>query len=281
MLKSRLIFTLLYADGYFHLSRNFNLQKVGDLSWIKENFDFESIAKSIDELIILNVGRENKSISGFTNCIKSLTDAFFMPIASGGGITNIDDVYKIFDAGSDKIVLNTVLFENPALVSEIAKIFGEQSIIASLDYTRAKRDVFYSDSISSNNKEQIKLSDIDIMINNGSRKIELFTEEALVYINNLGVGEIYITSIDCSGVARGYDLDVIKVLSKKCKLPLIISGGGGNFYHLFSVLEQENISAVSTSNLFNFMADGLCDARNKLISKEIKLSKWLDFDNNN
>ena len=86
MLKKRIIFTLLYQDGSFCLSRNFRLQKVGNLNWIKKNYDFSIIARSIDELIILNVSREKNSISNFCKVVEIFTKECFIPISVGGKI---------------------------------------------------------------------------------------------------------------------------------------------------------------------------------------------------
>ena len=277
MLKQRLIFTLLYSHGYFNLSRNFNLQKVGDLDWVNENYDFESIAKSIDELVILNVERRNKDIIQFVDSIKLLTKNYFMPIAAGGGISNLDDVYKIFDAGAEKVVINTCLFEKPKLVESISKRFGEQSIIASIDFLREANDTYYSDIISNDSYENINLPNIVIMTRNGKNKLNLNHKETIDYTNDLGIGEIYLTSIDCSGLARGYDLKVLKYFSDNSRLPIIASGGAGNANHFLEALTQSNVSAVSTSNLFNFMSDGLKEARISLINNDINLSKWLNF----
>jgi cyclase len=124
MLKSRLIFTLLYNNGNFSVSRNFNLQSVGDLNWLKENYDFESIARSVDELIILNVSRSDENKSQFYKCIEDLSLFSFMPIAVGGRIRSIEDANILFNSGADKLVLNTSYFTAPNFIEKLIKIYG-------------------------------------------------------------------------------------------------------------------------------------------------------------
>ena len=278
MVKPRLIFTLLHSNGIYNLSRNFTLQKVGDLNWINKNYDFESIAKSIDELVILNVERGVKTLSKFCENIRILTKNYFMPIAAGGGINSLDDAYRIFDAGADKVVINTAIFKNPKLIENIAKTFGEQSIIASIDYIREDSSTFYVDDISSKIDNEFDLSNISVMVCDGEVKIKEPVDKVIEYINNIGVGEVYLTSINCSGVARGYDIESLHFLSKKIKKPIITSGGAGNAKHFSDAINYCDVSAVSTSNLFNFMGDGLAGARKDLINDGITLTEWIEFD---
>ena len=96
MLKERLIFTLLMKNGSYQLSRNFNLQDVGNLKWIKKYYNFDAIAFAIDVLIVLNVEREEKNIKIFCKNLLKLNENCFMPIAAGGGIRSIEDAYLIF-----------------------------------------------------------------------------------------------------------------------------------------------------------------------------------------
>ena len=110
MLKKRLIFTLLLHDGIIQLSRNFSLQAVGNLDWLYSYYDFDSMAYSIDKLVLLNVSRTLKNIDEFSANVSSISKKCFMPIAAGGGISCIDDAYKILDAVADKLIVNTALY---------------------------------------------------------------------------------------------------------------------------------------------------------------------------
>lgn len=255
MLRKRIIFSLIYCDGYFSQSRNFRLQRVGDLIWLNKNYNFRNIASSIDELIVLNASREQKNIKEFSSIINKLVNEVFIPIASGGGIKNIEDAELLFKNGSDKIVLNTLLIENPNMVNSMVKQFGSQSILASIDC-------------------KFNGNDYDIFIEDGKVKIDFQLEKYIRYLEDLGVGELYLNSIDKDGTGFGYDSSLISKINYLTKIPLIIAGGAGNENHLSAGLKIDNVNAVATANLFNFIGDGLPNARKKIIDSGLNIANW-------
>ena len=113
MLKKRLIFTLLYSDGQFMLSRNFRLQKVGNLNWLQTNYDFSHISYFIDELIVLDITRGEKNPDEFCTALQKLTEGCFVPIAAGGGVRSIDAAI---------ILLREVLFYPVGLILSPKKL---------------------------------------------------------------------------------------------------------------------------------------------------------------
>jgi cyclase len=255
MVKRRLIFTLLLNNGVYMLSRNFRLQHVGDLTWLKEHYDLKSIALSVDELVVLNVARGDKVSVAFTNALSELVKECFMPVAAGGGIDKIEKAYEMFDAGADKIVLNTALIRSPDLIKALVKRFGGQSIVASIDY-------------KSNNGCH------SVLIENGSVETGLSIEQAIRNAIDLGVGEVYLTSIERDGTGRGYDIETLRRAVFTCPAPIIASGGVGRYDHLVEGIVQAGVQAVSTANLFAFMADGLTEARNCMKERGISLASW-------
>lgn len=262
MVKKRLIFTLLMNEENFMLSRNFNLQTVGNLEWLKEYYDYESLAYSVDELIVLNVSRNKKNIIHFSNQIKEISKTFFSPLSAGGGISNLKDAYTLLDSGADRVIVNTLLFEKPELIRELVNTFGSQCIVASIDY---KED--------SNN--------IPIVFShNGTINTNMSVYQVIKYTEQLDVGEVYLNSIQRDGTGQGYDIDLLKKINNISKVPVIASGGVGRFDHLLEGIRNADCSAVSTANLFNFMADGLIEARKFLLENNIDLAKWDILDNN-
>lgn len=255
MLRKRIIFSLIYSDGFFNQSRNFRLQKVGDIKWLENNYKFSHIAHSIDELIILDASRGVKTIELFAKNIEKVVEGVFIPICAGGGIRSLKDAELLFKSGADKIIINTILIRDTLLVKELVKLYGSQSIVASIDYKKNENTY-------------------DVFINNGSEKIKCNLSEYLEYIQSLGVGEIYLNSIVKDGTGFGYDLEVIGKVSEIIKIPLIIAGGAGNESHLLEGLKNKNISAVATANLFNFIGNGLPNARKKILNEGINLSNW-------
>lgn len=256
MAKPRMCFTLLYANGNFFLSRNFNLQEVGDFDWLMENYEFESIARSIDELLILNVGRSELDWPGFLQNVQKVVKYCFMPVAVGGGISNTEQVRFLFENGADKVVLNSVFFSDPQLVTSLVSLYGTQSIVASLDFRR-------NDA-----------GEAEIFINGGRENTGVLLADAVSGVARAGAGEIYLTSIDRDGTGMGYDLAALETAFKSCDLPIIASGGADTSDRLAEGIRSGFASAVSTAHLFNFMGDGLRDTREELIADGIPLSQW-------
>jgi len=257
MLKKRLIFTLLYGERVFNLSRNFQLQRVGDLTWLKENYELNSITKSIDELILLDVNRAEREAEVFQNQLSSLARTCFMPLAAGGGIKSLTDARRLFLAGADKVVVNTSLFESPEVVRDITRTFGAQAVVASVDYRTSldgRREVY---------------------LDGGKRATGMSLKEGIDLVNQAGVGELYLTSINHDGTGTGYDLEGLREALQEAVVPIIVSGGAGNYAHLVDGL-RAGASAVSTANLFNFMADGLEEARRLMLINGVDLCMWTD-----
>ena len=145
MVKKRIIFKLLFENDSFFLSRNFRLQKIGDFEWLKKNYDFSLIANSVDEIILLNVSRSEPKIDHFCEIIKKFTKECFIPISAGGKIVSLE-IAKYIQSGADKLVINSNLF-NKILINKIAKTFGEQCIVGSLNYLHEnEKFLFYKEN---------------------------------------------------------------------------------------------------------------------------------------
>ena len=134
MPKKRLIFVLLYLGGQFCISRNFRLQKVGTADWIFKNYDFSKVSRFIDELVILNVADGAQGAATFLDAAASIVSEVFVPVALGGAIRTMRDAETYFRNGADKIVVNTLLWQQPEVVRKIASAYGEQALMASVDY---------------------------------------------------------------------------------------------------------------------------------------------------
>lgn len=255
MLKKRVIFTLLYDDGSFMLSRNFRLQRVGDLNWLNKNYNFSKIAFSIDELIILDVTRGTRDLEKFCNHIKSLTEGCFVPIAAGGGIRSVNDSRTLLRSGADKVVINTLLDTNPDVIFEIAAEFGRQCIVASIDIKRIN-------------------SEVSVLTENGSKVLDSSLSVWVEKILKLPIGELYFNSMDRDGTGQGYDVSLFNYLPDLMPIPLIMAGGAGNFNHLAEGLSDNRVDAVATAHLFNFVGNGLENARQNLINLGFNLAAW-------
>ncbi len=255
MLKNRLIFTLLYNDAKYMLSRNFSLQSVGDIKWLRESYDYNSIAYSIDELVILNVKRGEKNTKQFCQSLKEFSKQYFVPLSAGGGINSMDDAHSIMNSGVDKLVINSSLFDNSNLIRNLIKVYGSQCIVASIDYKKSENDT-------------------KVFVENGTKEISFNIFDAAKYVENLGVGEIYLTSINDDGTGEGYDLANIKKVAELVSIPIIASGGCGRCDQFIEAYRKAGVRAAATADLFNFMADGLSESRKTIIESGIEMAKW-------
>ena len=249
MLKKRVIFILFYQDGNFCLSRNFSLQKVGNVEWLLEKFQFLSIGDFIDELIILDVSRDRGLASSFLQLAKDVTvlmEKIFVPLTLGGGIRAIEDVSRYFQLGADKVSLNWAIRNSPQLISEISRVYGSQAVVASLDVRQTSEG-------------------FNVFLDNGESAFGTLLEVSR-QAEDLGAGELLITSIDRDGTGFGLDIGMLCEL-QDIGIPIIGAGGAGKPAHFLEALALDNISGIATGNLFNFMGKGFCELRNELCQK--------------
>lgn len=238
------------------LSRNFRLQKVGDLKWLKTNYDFSHISFSIDELIVLDVTRDSRNTENFCEALKQLAEGCFVPIAAGGGIRSIDQARALLRSGADKVVVNTPLYGSDLLVDALATEFGEQCVVASMDI-KAEPD-----------------GNFRIWTESGTRCVDGDVSDWIIKVERSAVGEIYLNSIDRDGTGHGYEMKLLDLIPEAMTKPIIFAGGVGNTIHLAQGLADSRVDAVATANLFNFVGDGLKKARSSLVAAGVDLPVW-------
>jgi len=239
----RLIFTLLYSDGYFMLSRNFRLQKVGDINWLFANYDLMNLTNYIDELIILNISKK-KIKNDFLKTINLISQKTFIPIAVGGFIENISDTEKLLKAGADKIIINSLFFEKPEICKMISDKYGKQFLVGSIDYLMLE------------NKINVYQSKTKKILNTNINKW-------IDYLSKNGAGEVILQSIDRDGTGFGLEKKILKNIKKKT-FPIILMGGVGTFKHIEDGFKLSRCDAISTANLFNFIGDEFINVRKQL-----------------
>lgn len=253
MLKKRLIFTLLFSDGYFMLSRNFRLQRIGDLEWLQRNYVFSNISEAIDELIVLNVSRNDAQKDTFSKMLSSLTQECFIPIAAGGWVRDIRDAHRLLQSGADKVVVNTPVFSESDLIPQLAREFGSQCIVAAVDLSR-------------NN-----VGSVEVRVDGGQRTLPETASDWLAVVQGKPIGDLYLNSIDRDGTGQGYDMSLLNELPLDSRIPVILAGGAGNANHLEIGLRDRRVDAVATAHLLNFLGDGLHKARERLLAAGIAL----------
>ena len=231
-------FVLLYSEDVFNLSRNFKLQKVGNTEWVIENYDFNEMSKSIDELIILNINKNQKPISKkFITNISPLIEKSLMPVGIGGGIKNYETAKFYFDNGADKIIINSNFFQNDTnFIQKIINQYGSQSVVASIDYKKQG------------------LKNAEVYIDNGDKKLGISLFDAIRKIEVLGAGEILLTSVDREGTGKGLDVELLREVRNSISISIIIHGGVGSFEDLYDAFNNHQADAVCVASLFHYDA---------------------------
>lgn len=254
--KRRLIFSLLYSDGYFCQSRNFRCQKVGDFDWLFNNYNFSKIAEFLDELVLLNVNPKPEYENEFLKTVKKIVKNIFIPVAVGGGINSAGKAITYLNSGADKVILNSLIKKDRKEVSSIISLLGSQSVIASIDYKKVNNNLYVFNWENKNIEDNIKL---------------------ISFINDcheLQFGEIMLNSVEKDGTGFGLDIDIIKSISAQCKLPLIVMGGAGKCDHFLPAYNISAVDAVVTANLLNFIGDALPDTRISLLDYGVDLARF-------
>lgn len=222
-LAFRIIPCLDVKNGAVVKGVNFvDLQNVGDPVAIAKAYN----DKGADEIVFLDITASSDNRGIIIDMVRSVAKEIFIPFTVGGGVRNLDDIYNLLNAGCDKVSINSAAIKNPRLIEEGAKRFGSQCIVVAIDVKRqslgeTKRDLGDSERDS-----------WSVFINGGriDTKIDYF--DWAKRVENLGAGEILLTSMDTDGTKNGYDLELLKWSAENVKIPLIASGGAGNIEHI-------------------------------------------------
>lgn len=251
MLKTRIIPTLLWKD--------FGLVKgVGFDSWRRVGPVLPAIKvynqREVDELILVDITATHGDKEPDFEGIQEFSSECFVPLTVGGGIRQINQVQKLLRAGADKICLNSIVYTKPDLVTNIAKLHGAQCIVVSID---AKKNGSSWECFSHNGQ-----------VPTGRNAVHHAKE-----MEKQGAGELLITSIDKDGTMTGYDIELIAAIARSVKIPVIASGGAGNYQHMIDVVKQAGASAVAAASMFHFTECTPREAKNMLAKAGIPIRK--------
>jgi cyclase len=230
MNRVRVIPTLLIDKGDLVKTIRFkNKQYIGDPINAIKIFN----EKEVDELVLLDISATQNNTPPNYSLIESIASECFMPLSYGGGISDIEQVKKLFKSGVEKIVLNSACFNNTKLIQEISSTYGKQSVCISID---VKKDIW---------------GNFKVYRNNGKTNTHLNPIHFALKMEELGAGELILNSIDKDGTYEGYEYELIRLLSKTVKIPVIALGGAGKIEDLNKALEY-GASAVAAGSLFSF-----------------------------
>lgn len=188
--------------------------------------------KEVDELMLLDITATKQEREPDYNFLHEIASEAFFPMGYGGGITSVKQIEKILRLGIEKVVLGTAAFTNPQFVYDAVAAVGSQSIVVSVDYRKAL------------------MSGLRVYVKNGKLNTKYSPQEYAKKMEDLGAGELIVTSIEREGTGAGYDLDILKVLSEFLSIPIVASGGAGKISDFINARDICNVQAVSAGSMF-------------------------------
>ena len=190
-------------------------------------------ARDVDELVFLDIGAPRNQTSIAESVVSEIASECFMPLTVGGGIKDVSQMRQLLKIGADKIAVNTEAFLNPNLIKEGANKFGSQAVVVSIDAKKAGNDY-------------------EVYIQAATKNTKISVVSWAKKVNQLGAGEILLTSIDEDGKMTGYDIDLIKLVSNSVSIPIIAAGGAGEEKHFAEAITLGGADAVAAASIFHY-----------------------------
>jgi imidazole glycerol-phosphate synthase subunit HisF len=247
MLKVRIIPTLLFKNDLLVKGTGFD-------SWRHVGGAMQSIKvynmREVDELIFVDITASLHDRPPDFATIDDLADDCFMPFTVGGGIRSVDDVRRLLQVGADKVSINTAAVYQPNLVAAVSARFGSQCVVVSIDVRKTA-------------------SGYEVFTHAGTKASGLDPVSVARNAEAAGAGEILLTSIERDGTMTGYDVELIRMIADAVSIPVIASGGAGNYDHLVAAIADGKASAVAAAAMFHFTQHTPLEAKKHLAAAGI------------
>jgi cyclase len=247
MLKKRIIPCLDIRDGRTVKGVNFvNIIDAGDPVELARVY----VDQGADELVFLDITATIENRKTLASLVERIAGEINIPFTVGGGTNTIDDVAALLKAGADKVTVNSAAVKRPRLISELAREFGSQCIVVAIDtnFTRNEWTVF---------------------VNGGRTPTDLMTNEWAVRAEELGAGEILLTSMNNDGTKSGFSIDITAEVSNRVNIPVIASGGAGTMKHFRDVFFNTSCSAALAASIFHFGEISIHELKKYLANEKI------------
>lgn len=232
-LAKRIIPCLDINNGQVVKGVNFiGLKDMGDPTLMAKKYNDDGA----DELILLDISASNENRTTILEVVRSVAKEVFVPLTIGGGISNIQNIYDLLNAGADKVSLNSAIIKNPQLITQGATKFGTQCIVAAIDVKKNP----------SNSKKW------EVYIKGGRENTHKDMIEWAKEVYDRGAGEILLTSMDADGTKQGYDLNALSFIKEAVNIPIIASGGAGNKEDILEVFKKNLAEGALAASIFHY-----------------------------
>lgn len=235
-----------------HLIKSVQLEgvrKVGDPQAYARRY----YAEGADEILYMDAVASLYNRETLTELVRRTAEEVFVPITVGGGLRSVDDVRLMLRAGADKVAINSAATRRPELVTEVAERFGSQCMVLQID------------------AKSVRPGEWEALRDGGREHTGLDVVEWARRGEDLGAGEILLTSVDREGTQRGFDVDLIRAIVSAVGIPVIASGGMGTASHLNAAVEQGGADAVAMAHVLHYGALGLADIRRAARERGLKV----------
>lgn len=251
MHTKRIIPCLDVNNGRVVKGTNFvNLRDAGDPIEVAKIYD----AAGADELVFLDITASSDAREIKADMVRRVAENVFIPFTVGGGIRTVEDFKMILREGADKVAVNSAAIMNPALIREAADKFGSQCVVVAIDAKRREDG-----------------SGWNIFKNGGRVDMGIDAVEWAAKAEQLGAGEILLTSMDCDGTKAGYDLELTKAVAESVGIPVIASGGAGTMEHFYEALTEGKAEAALAASLFHFRELEIRDVKQYLRDRGVSV----------
>ena len=249
-----------------------NLRDAGDPAELAAYYDREGA----DELVFLDITASSDARDIMVDVVEQVSQQVFIPLTVGGGLSKVEDVRRMLEAGADKVSLNTAAVRSPSRIAEASAFFGAQCIVVAMDaksvsgdeYQRAPNAAIVDpDGDLALNEE----SRWEVYVRGGRDATGIDAVKWAVRAAELGAGELLVTSMDTDGQQTGYDLDMIRSISEGVSIPVIASGGAGNLEHLYDALDRGRADAVLAASIFHFGTYRIAEAKRFLEERGVPI----------
>lgn len=239
MLTHRIIPCLDIDRGRVVKGINFlQLRDAGDPVEVARRYEEDGA----DELVFLDISASHEGRDILLEMVQRVSEEIFMPFTVGGGIRTLEDATRLIQAGAEKVSINSAAVLNPGLITEVSEKFGRCATVVNIDPRRVQRD-----------GEEIW----EVHINGGRKPTGLQAVEWARRVEELGAGEIVLTSMDADGTKNGYDIPMTKAVSEAVSIPVVASGGAGSPEHLYQVLTEGKADAALAASIFHYNEYGI------------------------